>query len=53
LGRSLQRQDRLDQAVNELQTCHDIGAKDPRWNLPSREWLEECQALIDERDGDS
>jgi serine/threonine-protein kinase len=47
-GRALQELGRLDEALAELERCHELGSKNPMWAFPSAEWVAECRALAPE-----
>src|SRR5262249_62364518 len=33
-------------ALEALKRGHQLGLKDPEWDLPSEQWIKECEALI-------
>ncbi len=43
LGRLLQWQGHFAQALTALQRGHALGSRNPRWALPSAQWLRQCQ----------
>jgi tetratricopeptide (TPR) repeat protein/tRNA A-37 threonylcarbamoyl transferase component Bud32 len=49
LGRILASLGELDDALAHLRRGHALGAKSPKWKLPSARWIQECQRRIARR----
>jgi serine/threonine-protein kinase len=51
LGRCFVRKGRFTEGLAALEKAHELGIKQPGWNLPSRSWVRQAQKLIqlDER----
>ena len=49
LGRAHQAQGYLVEALAALRRGHDLGSRSPTWAHPSRQWIEECLALLEEQ----
>jgi Flp pilus assembly protein TadD len=47
LGLALMQKGRYRQAVNELRRGDELGSHDPRWALPSEQWLRNAERLAD------
>ena len=48
LGRALQGEGLLHDALAELQRGHELGSRNPTWQLPSGDWIAECRGLIED-----
>jgi serine/threonine-protein kinase len=47
LGLLLQQQGNLREALAELKRGHELGFRRPGWPYPSKEWVRQCQRLLD------
>jgi tetratricopeptide (TPR) repeat protein len=47
LGLLLRDQGRFREALVELRRGHELGTRNPRWNLPSAAWVQDCQRLAE------
>jgi serine/threonine-protein kinase len=50
LGQILQRQGEFRKALVELRLSHEFGSRDPKWRLPSAEWVRQCQRHVELED---
>ncbi|MFN0134683.1 MAG: protein kinase domain-containing protein [Phycisphaerae bacterium] len=48
LGRSLMAQDKFADALASLERGHELGRKNPQWNHPSQQWIDECKGRMSE-----
>jgi tetratricopeptide (TPR) repeat protein len=46
LGQVLLREGRFAEALDSLARAHELGSRNPRWSLPSAQWVAQAQRLI-------
>ncbi len=46
VGLALQAEGRIEEAVAELEQCHELGSRSPAWDQPSADWLATCRRLL-------
>jgi serine/threonine protein kinase/tetratricopeptide (TPR) repeat protein len=47
LGRALRDRGAFAEALVHLKRGHELGSRDPRWRLPSAEWVADCARLVE------
>ncbi|MHC4415467.1 MAG: protein kinase domain-containing protein [Planctomycetota bacterium] len=49
LGRALQAKGLLVEALEQLKRGHELGSRNPAWDHPSQEWIDQCRRLLEAR----
>ncbi len=47
LGRTLQQQGDLVEALLHLKRGHELGSRDPKWSHPSAQWVQDCERRLE------
>jgi tetratricopeptide (TPR) repeat protein len=47
LGHALREQGRFAEALAALKRGHELGSRQPGWNLPSDQWVKACERLVE------
>ncbi len=51
LGRTLQKQGELAEALVHLKRGHELGSRNAHWPHPSAEWVKDCEELVERASG--